>query len=184
MIRISPKTARRIQRVSRSTRAFKSTGTRDSASQRRRQDSSSVSACIGVPQQRAQHGSRAGQARSDIGFGDAEHVGDFGIAHTLERQRDHLRVGEGKTLNGGRQTLPFLFGRQCGPVGRGIRDLQRVAGLNGWQPAPRPDAIARLWAMRNRNVRSEASPRNVATLPQIATTISWSKSSRSWESRT
>jgi len=39
--------------------------------------------------------------------------------------------------------------------------------------------MARLCAMRNRNVRSEHSPRNRCSACQTASAISWSRSSRS-----
>ena len=65
-----------------------------------------------IPQSRARASTCARQTRTDIGFRDAEHVGNLAVAEALERQCDDLPVIQGQLLYRVEQPPTLLLGRE------------------------------------------------------------------------
>ena len=79
---------------------------------------------------RPQHLACARQARTHVGFGDAEHVGNLAVAESFEHQRHDLAMVHRQTLYRVEQAAPFLFGgeRFLG-IGPAVFDLELVVGI-------------------------------------------------------
>src|SRR5215217_7948864 len=126
----SPITKRRIMRVSRSTRSLRSRGSGATDCHWARHDSSSTSFIV-APQELAQHLSRTRQSRTHIGFADPKYFSDLRITHTLERQRDDLRVADGQLPNRFDKACAFLLGRESPlRIWPGVLKLQFVIGCD------------------------------------------------------
>ena len=114
-------------------------------------------------EQARQGGAGAGQPHRHIVFADADDLRHFGVAEAFQGEHHDLAQAERQRLHGRAQPFVALFCAD-GVFGIGLRrrpPARRRRTCRCAAAASDRLAYARLWAMRNTNVRREQSPRNL-----------------------